>query len=160
MPTETYTLSTPLPPGILPSRAVSLLHDASNLINLSPYVISSRKIITSDSYTPKSNDPKVQLWKVTDKVSILPFGLWDSSVEVPLEFVNKGDGVEVSKFPPLMGLVIRERWAVDEKEVRLDVALEGGKVVLMGVGKMMRGNHEGYVRGFGGLMESAQGKPR
>ena len=60
-----------------------------------------------------STDTKAYI--ITDKLSYLPFGLWDSELNYTTEFTNTPDGVRTMSKAPL-GFVVESRWGVREQE--------------------------------------------
>ncbi|KAK4187889.1 hypothetical protein QBC35DRAFT_451760 [Podospora australis] len=149
MPSEKYTLTLPLPTGVTPADAIAALHSPLDVISLSPFAMQSDEI--------PSADPEVVLYNVRDKVTVLPFGLWDTSIEVPLEFRNFDKGVRIVKTVPPIGLTILEEWTVDEEKVTLEAGLIANWVVMMGAGGMMRGKHGVYVDSLGKLLQERVG---
>ncbi|KAK3393922.1 hypothetical protein B0H63DRAFT_459518 [Podospora didyma] len=141
MPSQhTYTRQTPLPPHISPQKAIALLHNHHQIINLSPVATGYKKIdpesdaSASSSELEPPNDPSssevtssskhpdthththtqtvTQRYDITDPVSYLPLGLWEGTITVPIWFTDHKDGISIVKRPPLLGLAIKERWTV------------------------------------------------
>ncbi|RFU31486.1 hypothetical protein B7463_g4855, partial [Scytalidium lignicola] len=126
-----YLISRPLPPAILTSRVISLLHEHSNIITLSPLVIEYHVLPAKELASEGSTS-----YSITDRIEYLPFGLYTGSVTVIAEFTNQNDGVTTVRQAPL-GFTIKERWATQEisaggeenistRELVLDVTLEAG----------------------------------
>ncbi|GAB1319363.1 hypothetical protein MFIFM68171_09573 [Madurella fahalii] len=151
MPFHKYTFTKPLPPGVDSQTAVQLLHNPFNIFSLSDIIIGHRKI--SEDLTSRKAS-----YEITDAVSYLPFGLWEGTVSVQMDFVFECDGLSITKHAP-MGITIRERWRVltGETEARgkgmkLEAELEAGRPQLVLFSRMMERNHERYL---GQMVEKA-----
>ncbi|KAK0707851.1 hypothetical protein B0H67DRAFT_323661 [Lasiosphaeris hirsuta] len=156
MPTHRYTLSKPLPRGIPSQEAISHLQNPLNVFALSDIII-SHKQLPQPEHPPGSIKAKTASYEITDAVSYLPLGLWNSTVSVTMDFTNLTDGVTIVKHAPL-GLTIREWWTVlepddspgedwerAEKKVQLEAEMEGGRLVVMAFSAFMEGNHGVYL---------------
>ncbi|KAK3342037.1 hypothetical protein B0T25DRAFT_586094 [Lasiosphaeria hispida] len=144
MPSRKYTLTHPLP-HIVPQSAIATLHDHANIITLSDVLLTFRPLPTSEQ------KPGSATYEITDAVSLLPCGLWDTTVSVIIEFVDVDDGVVVTRHAP-MGMVILERWSVGDGELRLEAELTAGTVVLRAFGGVMEGNHGRYLEKMVGVV--------
>lgn len=79
-------VTTPLPPDIDPKSVISILHDHSFLITLSPIVT---------GHDVKERDPETGwiVYDVYEVVTILPFGLWQQPITFQCSFRDKQEGV-------------------------------------------------------------------
>jgi hypothetical protein len=99
--------------------------------------------------------PLSRVFEVTDAVSFLPFGLYDTTVKVRIEFANFEHGVVITKYA-ILGLVFRETWTVEsgahldnpESEGRvlsLSVEMSGNPITVPAFRSMMEKNHLMYL---------------
>ncbi len=92
-------------PATSQSAAVALLHGRPNIINLSDIVVKYEELPPVHDASIEPTSPV--LYEITDKVYLLRFGLWDTTVSVTVEFTNRDDGVMIKKHAP-MGMKIEE----------------------------------------------------
>lgn len=78
------------------------------MITLNPLVVRYERI--EDATRPASTEAYV----IIDKLSYLPFGLWDSELNIYSEFTNVPDGVRTLSRAPL-GFVSESTWRVCER---------------------------------------------
>jgi hypothetical protein len=145
-----YSLSRPLPVSISSSRAVSLLHEHSNIITLSPLVIEHHALPESQGSTSGLST----IYSITDRIEYLPFGLFTGSVTITAEFTNQDDGTMTIRHAPL-GFIIKEHWSIQEglgsstkqttKNLVLVIELIASKLILPLFKNMMVKNHNGYI---------------
>ncbi|KFH48031.1 hypothetical protein ACRE_010060 [Hapsidospora chrysogenum ATCC 11550] len=112
---------TPLPRGVSPSKAISLLQSHGFVIRHNPHMVSYEPAPTTDpaptlpaerpGLVATSAEPRC--YSVVDKVHALPAGLWDSDVESTYEFIGIEDGVFVRIRSPL-SVVMETAWTVRE----------------------------------------------
>jgi hypothetical protein len=149
-----YSLSRPLPVSVSSARALSILHEHSNIITLSPLVVDHHALPAIDN----SAGSLSITYSITDRIDYLPLGLYSGNVTVMAEFTNQDDGVSTTRHAPL-GFIIKERWIIREisensaykpatNEIVLDVELIAGPLVLPLFKSMMEKNHNGYIDGM------------
>ncbi|KAF2728148.1 hypothetical protein EJ04DRAFT_516806 [Polyplosphaeria fusca] len=101
--------TTPLPPGVTFSSALTTLQNHDILIRLDPE-LAHYETLPSDEAMPNT-----KRYKVTDHMHTLPKGLWDTTVTFESQITNTDDGVEwVIKAP--MGLVQQTTWKIVKTE--------------------------------------------
>ncbi|KAK3382089.1 hypothetical protein B0T24DRAFT_600459 [Lasiosphaeria ovina] len=167
MRSHKYEKHLTLPPRITRERAVALLHDHANVINLSPIATNHHKLEATSTagIDTDTNEPRTS-YEVTDAVSYLPFGLWDGSLTVAVVFTDHVDGVSAVKHAPL-GMTIKERWTVRDTaagpgeettdgEVLLQVELVASQPVVWLTAGMMEKNHNVYIEKLGKLLKTAE----
>ena len=150
---HTYCLKRPLPLSVSTSRAISLLHEHSNIITLSPLVIEHHALSVSHG----SSAGLSTTYSITDHIDYLPCGLFARNVTVTAEFSNQSDGTTTIRHAPL-GFIIKERWSVQDsledlpkqpsKELVLTIELVASKLILPLFKNMMEKNHNGYINGM------------
>ncbi|KAK0630306.1 hypothetical protein B0T17DRAFT_528095 [Bombardia bombarda] len=152
--TYQYFFRQPLPPSASPQRAVALLHHHKNIIELSPVAIRHRRLTAQEipQTDNTQNDNTIYTYEVTDAVSFLPLGLWDTTVSVNIDFSDRDDGVSLTRHAP-MGMTMEERWTVVDtdgeiRDLQLEVTLIASRPALFLFTSMMEKNHALYHRGF------------
>ncbi|KAK0392788.1 hypothetical protein NLU13_2283 [Sarocladium strictum] len=112
--------TTPIPDGVPAQKGVELLQGYEFFIKCDPHMIKYEALAEQPEPVPTipperghvaTGAPKC--YQVTDKVSTLPAGLWDSDVVSTYEFLNIEKGVFVRIRSPL-NVVMETVWEVKE----------------------------------------------
>lgn len=157
--TQRYTLIRPVPSNVSREKLLALLHEATTIFHVSPVVVAWKEV-EKDSDVSQTTPSRV--YEVTDAVSFLPFGLYNTTVKVKVEFANFDDGVVITKHA-ILGLVFRETWTVKTStgpdspagpadrpdgvslELSLSVEMIGNPMVVPAFKGMMEKNHLMYL---------------
>lgn len=101
-----YYSDTPLPPGVTVEAARALLHNHKAVIDFSPLVIKSDRTLTPLNDPAPFLDPATAVsYNVTDKISYLPFHIWDGLIEYQCSFEDHPFGYK-SKVWAAAGTII------------------------------------------------------
>ncbi|KAL2212665.1 hypothetical protein CC79DRAFT_1329958 [Sarocladium strictum] len=112
--------TTPYPDGVPASKGVDLLQGYEFFIQCDPHMVKFEELTEIPDPQPTippargptaTSSPKC--FRVTDKVSTLPAGLWDSDVVSTYEFINVEKGVFVRIRSPL-NVMMETVWEVKE----------------------------------------------
>ncbi|KIW15308.1 hypothetical protein PV08_05353 [Exophiala spinifera] len=159
---RSFSFSRAVPGEVPMSKAIACLHEPSNFIGLSPYVISYHLApSTEPSSTAVSKN-----YVISDRVNYLPFGLWTGQIDVPVTYTNQEDGVEVVKKPPV-GITVLERWTLQPPtisnpqhpnvaELVLRAELHGNSVTLCMVEGIMKKSLESYIDGMVKVLQALE----
>lgn len=152
-----YSLRRSLPRTVARDVITSLLHEPTTIFHLSPIIVGWEE-------TEEGQDPggRSRVFEVTDAVSFLPFGLYDTTVKVKIEFTNFEHGVVITKYA-IFGLIFRETWTVEDElgspaaagqvqepegthlELSLRVEMTGNPLTVLAFRGMMQRNHQMYL---------------
>lgn len=157
--TQRYTLVRPVPSNVSREKLLALLHEPTTTLHVSPVVVAWKEI-EKDSDASQTTPSRV--YEVTDAVSVLPYGLYNTTVQVKIEFANFEDGVMITKHA-ILGLVFRETWTIqtstgsdspagpadkpegESLELSLSVEMTGNPLVVPVFRGMMEKNHLMYL---------------
>ena len=101
-------VATPIPQDIDPKELISIVHDHSFLITMSP-IVTRHEIRERD---PSSGKIKYDVW---ENINILPFGLWVYELQFMAAFTDKRDGV-VSYIEAPMGFTSQANYTIKSGE--------------------------------------------
>lgn len=154
-----YTLVRSIPKTVSRDQLLALLHEPTTIFNLSPIIVGWKEL-EKDSDARQGCSSRI--YEVTDAVSFLPFGLYDTTVKVKIEFANFKDGVVITKHA-IFGLVFRETWTIQSStgsnraagevddtqgehvELSLSVEMSGNSLTVPAFRSMMEKNHLMYL---------------
>ncbi|OIW30129.1 hypothetical protein CONLIGDRAFT_358291 [Coniochaeta ligniaria NRRL 30616] len=154
-----YTLVRSVPNTVSRDTLLALLHEPTTIFHLSP-IIAGWKEIEKDPDASQARSSRV--YQVTDAVSFLPFGLYDTTVKVMIEFANFEHGVVITKHA-IFGLVFHETWTIqtgtrsdspaaqvemtegETLELSLSVEMSGNSLTVPAFKGMMEKNHLMYL---------------
>ena len=167
--TASLTHTTVLPKGTTRPQAVALVQDHEHFIKCDPHMISykTKTPETAPAPLPEWVSAKWKLvdgakppvvYEVTDRISALPKGLWDSDVVSTSEFWDLEDGVFVRLHSPL-SILMETVWSVrhgdgGDLELVEDVLISCSRL-LVGIVKGQcdsnwKGIHGNVVKKLGG----------
>ena len=98
--------TSPLNQSISFAEILSALHNHSQMITLNPLVISHVPAPTDNSETSVSTT-----YSITERISYLPFHLWDSEFTFTASFENTSSGLDTVTHAPA-GVDLDSRWKV------------------------------------------------
>jgi hypothetical protein len=154
-----YTLVRSVPKTVSRDKLLTLLHEPTTIFHLSPIIVRWKEI---EEDPGASSARPSRIYEVTDAVSFLPFGLYDTTVKVKIEFANFEHGVVITKHA-IFGLVFRETWTIrtcigpdgsagqvdktqgDCLELSLSVEMSGNSLTVPAFKSMMEKNHLMYL---------------
>jgi hypothetical protein len=118
-PTFYNTVTDPVPPDVDPKHIVTVLHNHSALITLSPIV--TRHNLRNR--VPGGGRAHYDVWEVLD---LLPFGWWKYEIHFTTAFLDKEDGV-VSWIEAPRGFASRAEYTVLHQHVDVEGGTAGKK---------------------------------
>jgi len=110
--TTTVVLTSPIPPNISYTKAIATLHDHPTMIMLQP-LVQSYEVLPED-YTSTVESP-IRNYRITEKLSYLPFHLWDAPLSFLASFQDRPAGVFTRVQAP-MGVQLKVEWEVVRAE--------------------------------------------
>lgn len=153
--TETLTQRTTLPPGTSSKAAIRLLQNHEFVLRLDPEYVSHIQKPTPPLVQPHID---AKYYTVTDHMTALPKGLYDSTVTFDAALTDTKNGTHWLIHGPL-GYVQTTVWTIEGEEEELELvetAKIEAKLVLAGmIKKKILGNSPGIHRRF--LEELAKG---
>lgn len=94
-----YYSDTPLPPGVTVEAARALLHNHQAMMDFSPLMIKNERTLTPPHDPSPFLDPTTAVsYNVTEKISYLPFHIWDGLIEFQCSFEDHPFGYKSKVF--------------------------------------------------------------